>query len=368
MLSIDFSAYYSVDIESNLVIKQSSRQLDTNIKNYITEHLVNIHQEEDIRKYSIKQNQSTQVLTCMNQILETDIDESKFEYAQQIADRLLEKEVETQAKINHLNNELQKGGLIITHFTNESKKFFVIAKVHFIDVRMESNFEKGKATPEKEHMLKTIIIPIDNDSVTYERKENYAFVTDSTKSKGSLAATFWWKEFLELNFIITDEDNTNKAFNRIDGYLRKKFFDQEYKMDYFSSRNSLISYMKSSPSFTFNTAIDSIMGDFSTLDYIAALSTNEVKAAEKTKIIEEIKKLNKNKNDEVIFDGNFAIDKKAIKARIKKVIKLDTSISLTLDDEIQNLRDKIVAGNDEKGKHIKIYSEEGYNEFKSKNS
>lgn len=363
MLSIDFSAYYSVDIESNLVVKQSSGQLDANIKNYITEHLVNIHQEEDIRKYSIKQNQSTQVLTCMNEILQTDADESKFEYAQQIADRLLEKEVEAQAKINHLNNELQKGGLIITHFTNESEKFFVVAKVHFIDVRMESNFEKGKATPEKEHMLKTVVIPIDNNSVTYATQENYALVTDSTKSKGSLAATFWWKEFLELIVIITDEDNTNKAFNKIDGYLRKKFFDQDYKMDYFSSRNSLISYMKSSPSFTFNTAIDSIMGDFSTLDYISALP-NKDKEAEKAKITEEIKKLNRNKNDEIIFDGNFAIDKKAIKAKMKKVIKLDTSISLTLDDEIQNLRDKIVAGTDEKGNHIKIYSEQGYNEFK----
>lgn len=363
MLSIDFSAYYSVDVESNSVVKQSSGQLDANIKNYITEHLVNINNEEDIRKYSIKQNQFTQVLNCMNQILQADSNESKFEYAQQIADRLLEKEVEAQAKINHLNNELQKGGLIITHFANASEKYFVITKVHFIDVRMESNFEKGKATPEKEHMLKTVIIPINNNSLTYTTQENYALVTDSTKSKGSLAATFWWKEFLELNVIITDEDNTNKAFNKIDGYLRKKFFDQDYKMDYFSSRNSLISYMKSSPSFTFNTAIDSIMGDFSTLDYISTL-TDESKEAEKAKIIEEIKKLNKNKNDEIIFDSNFAIDKKAIKAKIKKVIKLDTSISLTLDDEIDNLRDKIVAETDAKGKHIKIYSEQGYNEFK----
>lgn len=363
MLIIDFSAYYSVDIESNLVVKQSSEQLDANIKNYITEHLVNIHQEEDIRKYSIKQNQSTQVLNCMNQILQANSEDNKIEFAQQIADRLLVKEVEAQARINHLNNELQKGGLIITHFTKESEKFFVVAKVHFIDVRMESNFEKEKATPEKEHMLKTVIIPIANNSVIYATHENYALVTDSTKSKGSLAATFWWKEFLELIVIITDEDNTNKAFNRIDGYLKKKFFDQDYKMDYFSSRNSLISYMKSSPSFTFNTAIESVMGDFTTLDYITALP-EENREAEKAKIIEEIKKLNKNKNDEIIFDGNFAIDKNAIKAKMRKVIKLDTSISLTLDDEIQNLRDKIVSEIDEKGKHIKIYSEQGYNEFK----
>lgn len=158
MLSIDFSAYYSIDIESNSIVRQSSAQLDVNIKNYIMEHLVNIHQEEDIRKYSIKQNQATQVLSCMNQILQASSEEDKIEYTQQIADRLLVKEVEAQEKINHLNNELQKGGLIITHFTNESEKFFVVAKVHFIDVRMESNFEKGKATPEKEHMLKTVII------------------------------------------------------------------------------------------------------------------------------------------------------------------------------------------------------------------
>lgn len=367
MLSINFSVYYTIDIETSSTVKQSSNQLDMNIKNYITENLTHIHQEDDIRKYLIKQNQSTQVLSCINKILQSSSEKDKIDYSKQIADRLLSKEVEAQVKINHLNNELQKGGLIITYFSNENENFFVIAKVHFIDVRMESNFEKEKATPEKEHMLKTVIIPITDNSATYATKENYAFITDSTKSKGSLAATFWWKEFLELDAIITDEDNTNKAFNKIDGYLRKKFFDKGYKMDYFYSRNSLISYMKSSPSFTFNTAIDSIMGDFSTLDYMSALS-EEDKEIEKENIIQDIKKLNKNKNNEIIFDGNFAIDKNVIKAKMKKVIKLDHSISLTLDDEIENLRDKIVSATDEKGNHIKIYSEQGYNEFKPKNS
>ena len=53
------------------------------------------------------------------------------------------------------------------------------------------------------------------------------------------------------------------------------------------------------------------------------------------RINDEIKKLNKIK-DNIIFDGNFAIDKKTIKSRMRKVIKLDSSISLSIDDEVEN--------------------------------
>ena len=48
---------------------------------------------------------------------------------------------------------------------------------------------------------------------------------------------------------------------------------------------------------------------------------------------------------------------------MRKVIKLDSSISLSIDDEVENLRNKIISDIDAKGKHIKIYSEDGYNEF-----
>ena len=53
---------------------------------------------------------------------------------------------------------------------------------------------------------------------------------------------------------------------------------------------------------------------------------------------------------------------------MKKTIKLDSSMSLTLEDEIKNLRKKIIPDTDSKGKHLKIYSEKGYDEFKKEYS
>lgn len=358
MLEIHFSAYYSIDIKSKQIEHQTSKILQENIRNYIEEHLIKIHDQEDIRQYSIKPNQTTEVINCINQILKS----QNQDEAKKIAQRLLDKEIATQNKIKHLNNELQKGGLIITHYTNGSKSFFVIAKVHFIDVRMESDFKKDKATPEKEHMLKTVIIPIIDNSATLEQKTNTVLVTDSTKSKGALAATFWWDQFLELDTIITDEDNTKIAFNKIDNYCKRTFYDKGHNMDYFASRNSLISYMKNSTTFNLSEIADNILGDLSTFDCATGLSDEERKF-KKDEIAKDIQSLNQ-KNDALIFDSTFSVVNDIIKHKMKQNIKLHDAINLTLSDEIENLRDKIIADSDEKGNHIKIYSEQGYNVFK----
>lgn len=362
MLNIKFSTYYSIDTEKQKIEKSESKQLTDNVKNYIKEHLSAIHQADEIREYIIKKNQSTEVINSINKILDCETDDQKFHECEKIANRLVEKEYKAQEKVKHLEVEVQKGGLIITYFeTDTAEQFFVITKVHFIDVLMESSFEKEKATPEKEHMLKTVVIPIQNNKVSFAISENKALITDSTKSKMTLAASFWWKEFLEVEAKNTDKENTDRAFNKIDAYLKDKFYE-DYRMDYYSCRNSLISYMKSAPSFTFESAISTIIGDGATLDYFDKFKTEQEKSEEIKSINNKIKQLNK-RGDLVIFDGCFAIDKKIIKNRMKKVIKLDTSISLSIDDEIQDLRNKIIPAQDEKGKHIKIYSETGYHEF-----
>ncbi|NQY19797.1 MAG: hypothetical protein HRT40_00580 [Campylobacteraceae bacterium] len=367
MFNIDFSTYYSIDTESNKIERQTTIELEKNVELYIKEHLSELYNEDDIREYKIEKNQSTEVINCLNNILKYTEADEKIKQATMIANRLLKKEIAAQKKIAHLNSELQKGGLIITHFTsNNSKKYFVITKVHFIDVLMESSFKKEKATPEKEHMLKTIIIPILNDSVTNKSNDRKALITDSTKSKGSLAASFWWNEFLEVVAITTDDENTNRAFSKFDSFLKNKFYEKN-KMDYYSCRNSLIAYMKSSPSFTFDSAITGIMGDFTTLDYIQAIKQDD-RQSEIDNIINSMKSLNKTKTGNILFDGNFAIDKKVIKSKMKKTIKLDSSMSLTLEDEIKNLRKKIIPDTDSKGKHLKIYSEKGYDEFKKEYS
>lgn len=363
MLNIHFSTYFSIDTETRSIDRPSSTDLESNVKSYIEEHLANINSEDDIREYIIKTGQSTEVITCINNILKEQDEDKKLNYCKKIAERLVEKEYAAQQKIKQLDVEVQKGGLIITYFTTENgDNLFVITKVHFIDVLMEASFKKEKATPEKEHMLKTVVIPIVSNKVSNETTENKALITDSTRSKMSLAATFWWKEFLEVDAKNTDKENTDRAFNKIDAYLKDKFY-KNYKMDYYSCRGSLISYMKSSPSFTFNSAIATIIGDGSTMDYFDKFQTDIEKFDEVKRINNEIKKLNQLK-DRVIFDGSFAIDKKTIKARMRKVIKLDASISLNIDGEVENLRKKIVSAIDAEGKHIKIYSEDGYNEFK----
>ncbi len=366
MQNIDFSTYYSIDIEANEIVEQTSMELQSNVKKYIKDHLLELNIDPDQREYEIASLQSTEVITCINNILDTP--DEKIAYLNQIADRLLKKELAAQEKIKKMKKELQKGGLIITYFTNSSgDRYFVIAKVHFIDVLMEKSFKKEKATPEKEHMLKTIMIPIVGNKISFSSTTNKALITDSTKTKGSLAASFWWKEFLEVVAVKTDSDNTKKAFDKIDSYFKSKFFKKDYKMDYYSCKNSLVSYMKTSPSFTFSSAISQIMGDFSTLEYINNIDEDK-RDLEIKKIKEEMTSLNKTSKGIILFDGNFEIDKTIITSKMKQVIKLDNTISLTIDDTVENVRKKIIPAEDGKGKHIKIYSESGYYEFKRKNN
>ena len=64
------------------------------------------------------------------------------------------------------------------------------------------------------------------------------------------------------------------------------------------------------------------------------------------------------------FDPQFEIASNIIKAKIKKQINLAENLELRITGEIKNHDETFDTGEDTDGrKFLKIYSEEGYNEF-----
>ena len=57
-----------------------------------------------------------------------------------------------------------------------------------------------------------------------------------------------------------------------------------------------------------------------------------------------------------------------IRARIVRKVMLDINFELRINGEVRDLKSRIFADSDNKGKFIKIYSDKGYDEFKSSKS
>lgn len=148
-----------------------------------------------------------------------------------------------------------------------------------------------------------------------------------------------------------DETNTNNAFSAIDNLLVKRV-KKESPADYWYIRNDLITYFRNEPDFLFDQLVERIE------NHNVVSSKFEVV---KDKFIEELKALPDLPKSK--FDRQFTLVPKIIRRKIKKTILLDENFELKINGEINDFRNKIFSESDNRGKYIKIYSDNGYDQF-----
>lgn len=356
-MTVHYSSYFSIDLENDIVTLHDSTSFQNNVSEYINTHLINIYGHENSRKY-VTDDSAITIPSYIKNIIDSTENDEKNRFSESIAKRLLRSEKDAQDRIGHLNQEVQKGGLILTYFTEGTKSYFALAKVHFIDGRTENEFEKVKVTPDKEHMLKTAIVEIINTDV-----DSIFELIDSTKNKGEKAAKYWWSDFLELTALTSNQENSKNAVARIDKFLKDKFHE-EYREDYWHCRNNMVSYLNSNETFVMQDMVDSVFGDFS-LDIFEGKNQSE-KNSLKSDLQSGLSNVNTTNTGKVLFDGSFTIDKKVIKLRIKKKVLLHPSISLNIDGEVPNIDSLIKTDMEGSRKVLKIYSNEGYDAFSNR--
>ncbi|HBP0316904.1 hypothetical protein APB64_29925 [Pseudomonas aeruginosa] len=259
-------------------------------------------------------------------------------------ERLLDCEIAAQKKIVALKKELRTGSLLCAHFKLAETEHVMLVKIDHAGFLDEVNFQHTSGLPEKQRAQKCATFSVIGGSI-----DNTVIISDSNNT----LTEYWWSSFLNLKPLSDPELNTFKAFKAIEGFLKTKI-EKTSPSDYWTLRNAFVSYFTTRPNCLFDQMIDEIMGGYPCADE----SLNMPKLAQEAKLLPK-------KND---FDSHFAIAPHIISNKIKRQIRLAENLDLRINGEIANYEKMFSTGDDDGRKYLKIYSNEGYDAFKKRDS
>jgi len=338
---------FKVDIEQDNVQIIDSSTYDDELIDYLKELFEIVIAGSSGRQFTFER-ETTEVRNEFTKIL-SDVEFNNFEESSSnIANRLFVIEHYAQEKIEKLGVVIQKGIIIQSLITEDGEHKFIICKADHNEFIDEVSYRLVRGLPVKKKAFKAFVCSINID----DKSVNNVLVYDTNPSD----TKYWWKDFLELSMVYTDEYNTESAFNAIDKGIFTKMRN-DHPQDYTYLRNSTVKYFRSNDMFEIQDFIEKVIGDYEPYDN--TLNINELKL----KIRELPSKSRKP------FDNQFTIKKEKIKARFQNTIKLTNQIDLHIKENIPNIETVVFAVEDEDGtKYVKVKSEEGYRFFKKANN
>jgi hypothetical protein len=258
--------------------------------------------------------------------------------SEKIANRLLRSEISRQDELGSFV-EVKKGSLLQLKVKTDNSRFIIFTKVDHSKYMDEHDSKIHFGLPFEKRVQKTCVLQFDEGSTP-----SSISIYDSNKK----ISKYWWKDFLCCESLRSPEHNTKAAFDSIDGLLKRNL-KQQSKADYTYLRNSIITHFRSNESIAYDDFVEDVIRSYVPIN-------NNIKINE---IADKIKELPINKG----FDTQFEVDNRSIKARIKRVVVLAENFELNIKGDIPDLNTLVDTGEDDEGRYLKIYSEEGYSEF-----
>lgn len=320
-----------IDYSSNSVY---TRETPPAFNEYVNDLISHINENTSVRDFKTK-SPDTEVISCVKQIVlhrgDNDLVQSKIDI---IANRLLEKEIEAQSRVEHLNINVQKGSLVQALLYDRTNDLYtyLFAKVEHGNFVDDSDFSfKTGFSKDKKTMWKSCLIEIPTTTAL----EYYAKIYSNTLAK------YWSSDFLELTEMISDETNTTKAFKSIDSVLKHQI-RKNAPRDYVIVRNSIISYFKNKAHFDYDQMLNSVLGEYQPVE-LSTEKLNDIRA--KLQGLPEEKK----------FDKQFTPISSVINAKIKQIYEVNTGIEIRITDEVPDINNVITAVREDDGyDYIKI--------------
>ncbi|MEK6484838.1 hypothetical protein [Myroides odoratimimus] len=327
---------HHIDTEQKKISQITLITNSDNLENYITSLIDEITKEQNKRIFKFKEG-NTEVKSSLSSILQ--IEDNLDEIISNNALRLLEKEIQAQEFLTKRSLEVnvQKGSLLHLHFIHEDFHHIIICKVEHDEFLTEDDFELKKGLNTQKKAFKAILISYDQELLI-----SRCVVFDKNNSR------YWWKEFLELEQLNTDDANTEKSLDEIDKVLNRQ--KKNYYPDYLILRNSMIGYYRTKEEFNFSDLVNDVFTTYEPLNLEFPL----------TDLISKINDLPTKKG----FDTQFSIVKEKINKRIKTQIKLANHLYLNINDYIEDLKNVIETVEEHGNKYVKILSAEGYDLLK----
>jgi hypothetical protein len=340
-MEIIFNKLFRLDLANKEFVQLTVPADKKDLKSYIQELLDKILVESDRKGFTFK-SETTEVHTLIKQIIsDTNADDAVYLKASQgIAKRLLEQEILSEQR-NNFNVELQKGVVVITFLKHEDGQHKVIISKADYDGFLDGETYTNRAGfPLKKKIYKAFMADVD---------VNQKITRVSVYDNHSTFTVYWWRDFLELEEVYTDEHNTEQAFAAIESKILVPI-KRKHKADYIALWNASVHYFRLKPEFSAENYITDILTGYQPFDP----ELNPVELADKAKKVFEKGK----------FDSKFKIVASQISKKFKKSIQLTPQIELNLKNDISNLESTIMRYQQANGdKWVMIKSEEGFQYF-----
>ncbi len=320
-----------IDYENNAVYVRDTPET---FSDYVRQLITYINGNTSIREYRTR-SVNTEVISCILDIVKNQIDSDlvmgKIDF---IANRLLLKEREAQTSVAHMDTNVQKGSLIqaLLYDEEDDKYTYLLAKVEHTDFVDDSDFSfKSGFSKDMKKLWKSCTFDIDDLNAA----------SFSAKVYSNTVAKYWYDNFLELDQVVSDEVNTDKAFRAIESTLNRNVKNIAPR-DHTLLRNSLIAYFRSNDFIDYNTMITNTVENYHPV---------ELEQEKLEKVIEKLRELPEKHN----FDQQFNTVSSAINARIRKVYDVCHGVQLKITDAIDDFDDTIKAYRDNDGnRYIRI--------------
>lgn len=327
-----FISFHPIDLVGNTISSVDVAQ-NQDVLAYANDLAENIISANDHREYKFNR-ETTEVRQAVIQMVGQT---NSANHAQTIANRLLATEKEAQRGVASMQVSIQKGTLFQIVLNRDGVDMVLIAKVDLNSFLDQTDFKKHAGLPFEKRILKSCLIEFSAPD-----EISKVSVSDTNNAK------YWWKDFLELEEITSDENNTKRAFNSIDHTLTVQL-KRKYPSDYTYLRNNFIGYFRTQPRFSFDEFQRHVFGSYRPND--PNLDMRTLKA--------EIQKLPAKHK----FDPSFNVVEDEVRGRYKRVIFLTEKIKLELTDNVDNLGATVQAKEFNGKKGVFIKSDEGYNAF-----
>ena len=233
-----------------------------------------------------------------------------------------------------MDTNVQKGSLIqaLLYDEEDDKYTYLLAKVEHTDFVDDSDFSfKSGFSKDMKKLWKSCTFEIDDLNAA----------SFSAKVYSNTVAKYWYDNFLELDQVVSDEVNTDKAFRAIESTLNRNVKNIAPR-DHTLLRNSLIAYFRSNDFIDYNTMITNTVENYHPV---------ELEQEKLEKVIEKLRELPEKHN----FDQQFNTVSSAINARIRKVYDVCHGVQLKITDAIDDFDDTIKAYRDNDGnRYIRI--------------
>ena len=321
------SAMYGIDAEGNDIIPVPGTAALPDLEAYLTRLLSEIASQDHRRGYKL-QSSTTEFGTCLTSLYTVpDLDTNPS--SRNLAERLLRTEVATLARYRNLN-KVSSGSFLQFIYLEHGLLSFLGVKVEHLAFLDVADFIRKIGLPDERKLYKACKVSFLRDGTVGEV---------SVFDTNGVPAQYWCSEFLELEPVRDDTENTKKAVEAVlqaIGPLKRR-----HPADHTILRNATVAAFKRNIQMNYHTFVSDTFGAYTPVSSDASAD-----------IVKLVAKLNLLPNTKG-FDTQFTLVPEAVPFRQKKY-NLTPEIMLTVREGIADLSEKIWAETTQDGKKVVV--------------